>query len=214
MAAPSLLMLTVRLGQEEGPGAAPPPLSAAAATEAAKEHRQQHRGRGPSLSASASSSSARSRRVLGMDEPTAVAAALVATSAFLYSVESVNVKLLGKDVGFWTISVWRGVVGLVCCVGSYLAGRRREGTHWAGRPELRQFLALRGAMGAAAVISSFAALTNMDLADATCLMSTAPLWTAAMAVGMQKSECGGGGFFSFLFVAGLVFMVVGQLWWW
>lgn len=77
-------------------------------------------------------------------------------------------------------------MGLVCCALSYLAGRRTEHTHWLGQPELRRLLAFRGAMGAAAVISSFAALTNMDLADATSLMSTAPLWTALMAVLMNK----------------------------
>lgn len=155
--------------------------------EAATQHRKQ---RGASSSSSSSSaSSTRSRRVLGMDEPTAVAAALVAMSAFMYSLESVNVKLLGKDVGFWTISVWRGVVGLVCCGLSYTAGRRPPGTHWLGQPGIRRFLALRGAMGAAAVISSFAALVNMDMADATSLMSTAPLWTALMAVLMNKGAC-------------------------
>lgn len=54
--------------------------------------------RGISSSASSSASSTRSRRIMGMDEPTAVAAALVGMSAFMLSLESVNVKLLGKDV--------------------------------------------------------------------------------------------------------------------
>ncbi|GAB5031749.1 Hypothetical protein NocV09_00700170 [Nannochloropsis oceanica] len=98
--------------------------------------------------------------ICGMDEPTAVATALVAMSALMYSLEAVNVKLMGKDVGYWTISVWRGGVGAVCCLTSYFATPREEGTNPLGQAANRPMLALRGVTGAAAVISSFAALTG------------------------------------------------------
>ena len=120
------LMRTLRLDGGGGGGGAgeeekPPPSSAPGTSKKKgsrshgsrvlpqEQQEEGERGRGASSASSALSSSAsstRSRRVLGMDEPTAVAAALVAMSAFIYSLESVNVKLLGKDVGFWTISVW------------------------------------------------------------------------------------------------------------
>lgn len=124
--------------------------------------------------------------ICGMDEPTAVATALVAMSALMYSLEAVNVKLMGKDVGYWTISVWRGGVGAVCCLTSYFATPREEGTNPLGQAANRPMLALRGVTGAAAVISSFAALTSMDMGDATCIFSTAPLWTALIAVSVRK----------------------------
>jgi len=50
-----------------------------------------------------------------------------------FSLEAVNVKLLGKDVGYWTISVWRGGVGVICCLMSYHATARKEGTNPIGR---------------------------------------------------------------------------------
>lgn len=128
------LMRTLRLDGGGGGGGGvgeeekPPPSSAPRASQGRKkgsrvspqaQQEEGERGRGASSASSAlsssSASSTRSRRVLGMDEPTAVAAALVAMSAFIYSLESVNVKLLGKDVGFWTISVW--VRGKFMCVG-------------------------------------------------------------------------------------------------
>jgi len=64
--------------------------------------------------------------------------------SFFPSLQAVNVKLLGRDVGYWTISVWRGGVGVICCLMSYHATARKEGTNPIGGKGGREVVCVKG----------------------------------------------------------------------
>jgi drug/metabolite transporter (DMT)-like permease len=97
--------------------------------------------------------------LLNMDRASAIAMLLMAFSAFIYSLQSLNVKLLGDDYRFWTISFFRGVTGTVASLASGAANRKnREGPLW-GSEKNRRWLIIRGLLGGITIITAFAAIS-------------------------------------------------------
>jgi hypothetical protein len=88
----------------------------------------------------------------------ALAMAIMASASFMYSLQSLNVKLLGSRSGFWTISFFRGVSGMILAMCSGYMSKYREGPIWGKRENVR-WLVLRGILGAVTIIAFFAALT-------------------------------------------------------
>ncbi len=79
----------------------------------------------------------------------------------------------------WTSTFIRGIVGTALCLIDALFFKTREHQIW-GKPENRKMLLLRGFLGGLTVASAFFAVQAMDLAEASVLIFTAPLWTAVL----------------------------------
>lgn len=128
------------------------------------------------------------RRLIGLS--------LMAASAFMFSVMSLNVhvrivcvgsqcagrliccvsfQILGRSLGAMQIGIYRFLVqGVICsCVMWY------KGVSW--RPATRKIgwlLFLRGFLGTAAMLGYFYALTHMIMSDATVIVFTNPIFTS------------------------------------
>lgn len=107
------------------------------------------------------------------------AMALIGLSAFIYSLQTLNVKFLGGHFDSWTSTFFRGVVGTALCLIDARFFRSRDHCVW-GQLENRRMLLLRGFLGGLTIASAFFAVQAMDLAEASVLIFTAPLWTAML----------------------------------
>lgn len=96
-------------------------------------------------------------------------------SAFLYSLQNVGARFSGNLFGFWTMCVFRGIIGSIFCVCLLWFGKEKE--HKTDTKNLR-FLILRSILGGATIITSFFALLKCDLSTTTVITSTSSLWTA------------------------------------
>lgn len=97
--------------------------------------------------------------------------------------QTLNVALLGGRFDSWTSTFFRGVVGTSLCMIDALFFKPRDSYIW-GKPENRRMLALRGFLGGLTIASAFFAVQAMDLAEASVLIFTAPLWTAVLSKAM------------------------------
>jgi len=97
-------------------------------------------------------------------------------SAFLYSLQNVDARFSGNVFGFWTMCVFRGVVGSLLCAVMLLFSRKDD-TSEKHHGNLR-LLVLRSVLGGATIITSFFAILKCDLSTTTIITSTSSLWTA------------------------------------
>lgn len=88
-------------------------------------------------------------------------------------------KFLGGRFDSWTSTFFRGVVGTALCLIDALFFKGGDHCIW-GKPENRRMLLLRGFLGGLTIASAFFAVHEMDLAEASVLIFTAPLWTAVL----------------------------------
>lgn len=96
-------------------------------------------------------------------------------SAFFFSLMSLQVKLVGRDLPSQEIVLARGIVSLVL---AYALVKRAGVRPWGNR---RWILIARGVLGFGALSCFYFALTRLPLAEATVLHFTNPLWTAVFA---------------------------------
>lgn len=96
-------------------------------------------------------------------------------SAFFFSLMSLQVKLVGRNLPSQEIVLARGVVSLVL---AYVLLKRTRVRPWGNR---RWILITRGVLGFGALSCFYFALTRLPLAEATVLHFTNPLWTALFA---------------------------------
>jgi drug/metabolite transporter (DMT)-like permease len=96
-------------------------------------------------------------------------------SAFFFSLMSLLVKVAGRGMPSQEIVLARGIVTLVL---SYWMVKRARIYPWGNR---RWILVLRGLFGFAALSCFYFALTRLQIAEATVLHFTNPLWTAFLA---------------------------------
>jgi len=93
-------------------------------------------------------------------------------SAFLYSLQNVDARFSGNLFGFWTMCVFRGVVGTIICACLLRVDGKKH-----SMKNLR-FLVLRSILGGATIIASFFAILKCGLSTTTVITSTSSLWTA------------------------------------
>ena len=118
------------------------------------------------------------------------AMALIGFSAFIYSLQTLNVKLLGAwHFDSWTSTLFRGIVGTLLCLVHSLFFKAAD-HRILGSPENRRMLCLRGFLGGLTIASAFYAVNALDLSEASVIIFTAPLWTAILsrACGMGAWE--------------------------
>lgn len=97
-------------------------------------------------------------------------------SAFLYSLQNVDARFSGNVFGFWTMCVFRGLVGsLLCAIFLLFSNTNAICFHRNTR-----LLVLRSILGGATIITSFFAILKCDLSTTTIITSTASLWTALL----------------------------------
>ena len=122
-------------------------------------------------------------------------------SAFFFSVMSLFVKLAGERLPAIQIVLARSVVSLVLSLWII----RRLGIPWQGNH--RGLLLLRGLFGVLGLTAFFYAITRLDLADATVLHYTNPLFTAVIAaVALGESFRGRHALALLICLAGVVFV--------
>lgn len=98
-------------------------------------------------------------------------------SAFLYSMQNVDARFSGNVFGFWTMCVFRGLVGSLLCAIILLFPTKSKDVSFHRNTRL---LVLRSILGGATIITSFFAILKCDLSTTTIITSTASLWTALM----------------------------------
>jgi len=92
------------------------------------------------------------------DRETIMAMGIMAVSAVVYSIQYVDVKKAGKHHGGWTISFFRGLIGMGAATVSALLTKSRKGPLWGSRRENIKWLVWRGIFGGITIISSFIAV--------------------------------------------------------
>lgn len=97
-------------------------------------------------------------------------------SAFLYSLQNVDARFSGNVFGFWTMCVFRGLVGSLLCA-SVLCWDIKK---MVITRENRSLLLLRSLLGGATIITLFFAILKCDLSTVTIITSTSSLWTALL----------------------------------
>lgn len=99
-------------------------------------------------------------------------------SAFLYSLQNVDARFSGNVFGFWTMCVFRGLVGsLLCAILLLFSTKKTDSISFHRNIRL---LVLRSILGGATIITSFFAILKCDLSTTTIITSTASLWTALL----------------------------------
>jgi drug/metabolite transporter (DMT)-like permease len=101
-------------------------------------------------------------------------------SAFLYSLQNVDARFSGNIFGFWTMCVFRGIVGSVVCI-CLLFLERNKGDYDLATLSVNRnipLLLLRSVLGGATIITSFFAILKCDLSTTTIITATSSLWTA------------------------------------
>lgn len=93
-------------------------------------------------------------------------------SALFYSLQYLDVKILSKNHGIWTITFFRGLVGILLCLITIIYTRVRP---FYGNQIFK--LIIRGILGSLALASSFFAIKNLDISLAIIIMATSTLWT-------------------------------------
>lgn len=90
-------------------------------------------------------------------------------SAFMYSLQNLDVKFSSRYYDTWTIIFFRGIIGLILSWIYVFMVRVRS----------KQIikLCIRGLLGALTIVTSFFALGLLDMTLAVILTSTASLWT-------------------------------------
>ena len=94
------------------------------------------------------------------------------TSALFYSLQYLDVKILSKNHGIWTITFFRGLVGILLCEIAIVYNKVRP---FYGNEIFK--LIVRGILGSLALASSFFAIKNLDISLAIIIMATSSLWT-------------------------------------
>lgn len=127
---------------------------------------------------------------------------LMALGAFLFSISSLCIKLVGQGVPAMQIVFVRSVLGSFLC----LHGLSRAG-HWPHKKSMR-LLAMRGVSGALAVTATFQAIVWLPLGDATTIFFTNPVFATILAVfflgeraGPKVALCVGLGLAGVVFIA-------------
>jgi len=93
-------------------------------------------------------------------------------SAFLYSLQNADARFSGNTFGFWTMCVFRGIIGSIICACLLVIDGKKHNT------KNLKFLVLRSILGGATIITSFFAILKCDLSTTTVITSTSSLWTA------------------------------------
>lgn len=94
-------------------------------------------------------------------------------SALLYSLQNVAALFSGDIFGFWTLCVFRGMVGSVLCLLWARGHVLTTGGH-------QKFLIIRSVLGGATIISLFFSILKCGLPTTTIITSTSSLWTAGI----------------------------------
>lgn len=100
-------------------------------------------------------------------------------SAFLYSFQNVDARFSGNVFGFWTMCVFRGLIGSLLCAILLLFSTKKIDSISSFDRNIR-LLVLRSILGGATIITSFFAILKCDLSTTTIITSTASLWTALL----------------------------------
>jgi len=111
----------------------------------------------------------------------------MAAAAFFFSLMSLLVKGVGRELPSQEIVLWRGIVTIIL---SYAALRRARVSPW-GKPANRRLLILRGLFGFGALSCFFYAVVHLPLADATVIQYTNPVFTALLAAAFLAEPIGG-----------------------
>ena len=107
---------------------------------------------------------------------------MVMAAAF-YALQYFNVKRLQTSQSVWTITTYRGLVGLALALS--MAVLRVPRRPWGQQPGK---LVIRGILGALSVMGTFLGLGYLPLSVASALLSTTPLWTG-MLVTLRVPGC-------------------------
>ncbi len=105
-------------------------------------------------------------------------ALLMILSSLVFSISYVFVKRVTQTVGFWEAAFMRGLVGWII-LSTLLISRKKP---LLGTRQNRLRLALRGALGAIAMVLYFLAFQKTSMANASSLHFTHPLFTTVLAV--------------------------------
>ena len=150
-----------------------------------------------------------------------------------YSLQYASVKLAKKHSEFWTISFFRGAVGTLAALMTALLSKNRRGSLLGANPSNIKWLLLRGVLGGITIISAFIAVTvrvessttirratttcltlgdalpqEVEISHATVIIATSTLWTAALAVLLERGTWKWGDTFAAIFcLLGVVLVV-------
>lgn len=124
---------------------------------------------------------------------------LIAVGAFIKSIQGLLVAVVArKGYQFWTITCMHGAAGCVVCLG-VASFRYPQGTKsFKVNSDNQTLVLLRALLGGVTVITASYAVSYMDLGQATVIMATSPLFTAAILSLFNEGEWGKSNTFSAL----------------
>ena len=104
-------------------------------------------------------------------------------SAFLYSLQYLDIKTIQEYYSPWTVAFGRASSGTLCALSlmAFLNKRPFFGNNLSK-------LLLRGALGGASFLCAFGAVENLNLSTATVMNSLAPFYTAIYACQFLKED--------------------------
>lgn len=102
-----------------------------------------------------------------------IAPAWMAFSSLLFSLQNVFAKLSGNHVDFWTVTFFRGCVGMLLSIIVMMVKRE---LFWR-EPHDYRMLCTRGVLGGVTIVTGFLSLIECSLSEAVVLMSTSPIWS-------------------------------------
>jgi len=97
-------------------------------------------------------------------------------SAFFYSLQNLNVKMLIPLYSIWTITLFRGLCSAIISIFLILIFNIRPVLG-----QQKRKLVIRGMLGSLAILFGFVSLEYIDLSLATILLSTSSVWMAVIA---------------------------------
>ena len=115
------------------------------------------------------------------------ASLLMLFSTFLYSLQNADARFSGNIFGFWTMCVFRGIVGSFVCALLLCIETRKQKLSIVPHRNLK-FLVIRSILGGGAIITSFYAIMKCDLSTTTIITSTSSLWTALIGYMISPSK--------------------------
>ncbi|MBU1537403.1 DMT family transporter [Myxococcota bacterium] len=99
-------------------------------------------------------------------------------SSLVFSIGYIFIKKATQAVGFWEAAFMRGLLGWIIVSAILL----RKGKPLLGTVENRKWLAVRGLLGATAMVLYFLAFQKTSMANASALHFTHPLFTTMLAL--------------------------------
>ena len=114
-----------------------------------------------------------------------IAAIWMALSSLMFSLQNVFAKLSEDHVDFWTVTFFRGLVGMFLSIGIMMIKRQ---CFWK-EPHDYRMLCTRGVLGGVTIVTGFLSLIGCSLSEAVVLMSTSPIWSNLLSKQEDRCRC-------------------------